>query len=45
MKHLLLVDACINRSTSRTLRLARAVADRFQDYEIEELVLEDMGLV
>lgn len=44
MKHLLLVDACINRSTSRTLRLARAVADRFQDYEIEELVLEDMGL-
>ena len=41
---LLLVNACINRGTSRTLRLARRVAAAYPDYDTEELVLEDMNL-
>ena len=43
-KKLLLVNGCINRGTSRTLRLARRVALHYPDHEIEELVLEEMHL-
>ena len=41
---LLFVNACVRRENSRTLRLARAVIGRFPDHDVEELVLEDMGL-
>ena len=41
---LLFVNACVHRDRSRTLRLARRVADRFPDYNLEELVLEGMDL-
>jgi len=44
MKKLLYVDSCINRETSRTERLARALLARLTtegDYELETLVLED----
>ena len=43
-KKLLLVNACINRDASRTLRLARRVVSGYQDHDVEELVLEEMGL-
>ena len=41
---LLLVNACVRRDRSRTLRLARAVVDQYPDHEVEEFVLEEMGL-
>ena len=41
---ILLVNACINRGESRTLRLARKVVSGYPDHDVEELVLEDMGL-
>ena len=44
MKKLLYVDACVNRSTSRTERLARALLDRLMaegGWELETVVLED----
>ena len=41
---LLFVNACVRRENSRTLRLARAVIGRFPDHDVEELILEDMGL-
>lgn len=41
---LLFVNACVRRDRSRTLRLARALIDRYPDYEVEEMVLEDMRL-
>ena len=41
---LLLVNACVRKDRSRTLRLARAVVDQYPDHEVEELVLEEMGL-
>ena len=47
MKKLLYVDACVNRSTSRTERLARALLGRLVaegDWELEEVVLEDEAL-
>ena len=47
MKRLLYVDACVNRETSRTERLAQALLARLTasgDFEVETLVLEDAGL-
>ena len=44
MGSLFLVNACINRNTSRTLRLARAVAEHYPEHEVEELILEDMRM-
>lgn len=44
MKKLLFVNACVNRSISRTERLAHAVLSFYGDYDIETLVLEKMGL-
>ena len=44
MKKLLHVDACVNRETSRTERLAQALLDKLLDqgeWELETLVLED----
>ena len=41
---ILLVNACINRGESRTLRLARRVVSGYPDHDVEELVLEEMGL-
>lgn len=41
---LLFINACVRRDRSRTLRLARAVVDQYPDHEVEELVLEEMGL-
>lgn len=44
LKKLLLVNSCVNRDHSRTDRLAHAVTAFFENYEIEELLLEDMNL-
>ena len=47
MKKLLYVDACVNRETSRTERLAQVLIERLlaeDDYELETLVLEDETL-
>ena len=47
MKDLLYVDACVNRETSRTERLARALLDKLLaqgDWQLETLVLEDEDL-
>lgn len=47
MKKLLYVDACVNRETSRTERLASALLERLVaegGYELETLVLEDAGI-
>ena len=41
---LLFINACVRRDRSRTLRLARAVVDQYPEHEVEELVLEEMGL-
>ena len=41
---ILLVNACINRDASRTLKLARRVVSGYPDHSVEELVLEEMGL-
>lgn len=44
MKKVLYVDACVNRGTSRTERLAQVLLERLaaeQDAQIETLVLED----
>ncbi len=41
---LLFINACVRRERSRTLRLARKVAERFPDHVMEELVLEEMAL-
>ena len=41
---ILLVNACINRGESRTLRLARRVVSGYPDHDVEELVREEMGL-
>ena len=43
VKKILYVDACVNRDTSRTERLAQALLERLDgpDVEIETLVLED----
>ena len=41
---LLLVNACVRRERSRTLRLARALIKRYPDYTVDEMVLEDMRL-
>ena len=41
---LLFINACVRRERSRTLRLARKVAEQFPDHIIEELVLEEMNL-
>ncbi len=46
MEKLLYIDACVNRETSRTERLARVLLDRLLEqggYELETLVLEDEG--
>ena len=43
MKRLLYIDACVNRATSRTERLAQVLLGRLQeqgDWEMETLVLE-----
>lgn len=39
---ILFVNACVNRSKSRTMRLARALLSKARNAEIEELVLEEM---
>lgn len=44
MKKLLFVNACVNRDTSRTQRLAQAVTSFYSDYDAETLVLEEMNL-
>lgn len=47
MKKLLYIDACVNRETSRTERLAQALLGRLAaegDRELETLVLEDEKL-
>ena len=47
MKKLLYVDACVNRGTSRTERLAQALLGRLMaqgDWELETVVLEDEAL-
>ena len=47
MKRLLYIDACVNRATSRTERLAQVLLGRLQEqggWEMETLVLEDEGL-
>ena len=47
MKTLLYVDACVNRGTSRTERLAQVLLARLaaeEGYEIQTLVLEDEHL-
>ena len=47
MKKLLYVDACVNRETSRTERLARVLLDKLMeegDWEIETVVLEEENL-
>ena len=48
MRTLLLVNANVNRETSRTERLTRALLDRLlaaePDLEVEELVLEDLDI-
>lgn len=44
LKKLLFVNACINREKSRTDRLARALLSFYKDYDIEELILENMHL-
>lgn len=44
MDRLLLVNACIHRDRSRTLRLAREVVAHYSDHEVEEIILEDLGL-
>ena len=47
MKTLLYVDACVNRETSRTERLAQVLLDRLvaeEGYEVQKLVLEDEHL-
>ena len=47
MKKLLVVNACVNRETSRTQRLCHAWMDLLcqqQPYEIEEVILEEEGL-
>ena len=44
MKKLLYVDACVNRETSRTERLAQVLLERLTqsgEYELETIVLED----
>ena len=38
---ILLVNACINRGESRTLRLARRVVSGYPDHDVEALVRED----
>ena len=47
MKQLLYIDACVNRPTSRTEKLAQVLLDRLMeqgDWELETLVLEDEDL-
>ena len=47
MGKLLYIDACVNRETSRTERLAQALLERLVaqgDWELETLVLEDEDL-
>ena len=47
MEKLLYVDACVNRATSRTERLARVLLDRLMaegDWQLETVVLEDEAL-
>ena len=41
---LLFVNACVRRDRSRTQRLARALIDGYPDYDVDEMVLEDMRL-
>ncbi len=41
---LFFVNACIRRDRSRTLRLTRALIDRYPGYDVDEVVLEDIGL-
>ena len=47
MKKLLYVDACVNRATSRTERLAQTLLDKLMvegNWELETIVLEDEAL-
>lgn len=47
MNHILYVDSCVNRETSRTERLARALLDRLDtaDAQVTTVTLEDEHLV
>lgn len=44
MSGTLYVDACFNRDTSRTERLAQALLDALGDKDFETVVLEDAGI-
>lgn len=44
MKKLLFVNACVNRTTSRSLKLARGVIEAMQKkepFEVTEVILEE----
>lgn len=47
MKKLLFVNACVNRTTSRSLKLARGVIEAMQKkepFEVTEVILEEENL-
>ncbi|MGL4606228.1 MAG: NAD(P)H-dependent oxidoreductase [Eubacteriaceae bacterium] len=47
MKKLLFLNACVNRETSRTYRIAKALISLLQKsdaFEVDELVLEDINI-
>lgn len=47
MKKLLFVNACVNRATSRSLKLARGVIEAMQrkePFEVTEVILEEENL-
>ena len=47
MKKLLFVNACVNRETSRSLKLARGVIEAMQrkePFEVTEVILEEENL-
>ena len=47
MKKLLFLNACVNRETSRTLRISKEFIDLLQknnEYEVSELILEELNI-
>ena len=46
MRKLLYINSCVNRETSRTMRVSTELVNKLKDdYEVTELVLEDEELV
>ena len=42
MRKLLYINSCVNRETSRTMRVSTELVNKLKDdYEVTELVLED----